>query len=77
MLLKPNSPPIIPEDTARVARAAFPKGTPYLMLRDELGVIFQLLVEVEDDVTGIRETVARHGYNRPSELFECIAHDGF
>jgi len=31
-------------------------------LADELGVIFQLLVEVEDDVTGIRETVARHGY---------------
>lgn len=40
MLLKPSSTPIIPEDTARVARAAFPKGTPYLMLRDELGVVF-------------------------------------
>jgi len=30
----------MPEDTARVAQAAFPKGTPYLLLRDELGVIF-------------------------------------
>ena len=30
----------MPEDTSRVARAAFPKRTPYLMLRDELGVIF-------------------------------------
>src|SRR3954447_26540330 len=26
--------------TARVARAAFPKGNPYLRLRDELGTVF-------------------------------------
>jgi len=31
----------VPEDTARVARAAFPKGNPYLTLRDQLGTIFQ------------------------------------
>jgi transposase len=31
----------IPEQTARVAQAAFPKGHPYLMLRDQLGTIFQ------------------------------------
>src|SRR5215467_13270588 len=31
----------VPEDTARVARAAFPKGNPYLLLRDTLGTIFQ------------------------------------
>ena len=30
----------IPESTAEVARAAFPKGNPYLTLRDELGTIF-------------------------------------
>ena len=30
----------VPEDTARVARAAFPDGNPYLQLRDELGTIF-------------------------------------
>jgi transposase len=30
----------VPEDTARVARAAFPDGNPYLRLRDELGTIF-------------------------------------
>lgn len=30
----------VPEETVRVARAAFPKGTPYLTLRDELGTIF-------------------------------------
>ena len=33
--------PPIPEDTSRVARAAFPDGNPYLRLRDELGTIFQ------------------------------------
>jgi transposase len=30
----------VPEETARVARAAFPKGTLYLLLRDELGPIY-------------------------------------
>src|SRR5439155_25678027 len=31
----------VPEETARVARAAFPKGHPYMTLRDVLGTIFQ------------------------------------
>src|ERR671933_2638962 len=31
----------VPEETARVARAAFPKGHPYLTLRDALGTVFQ------------------------------------
>jgi transposase len=37
-----HSQPIgpVPEDTARVARAAFPRGNPYLRLRDELGTLF-------------------------------------
>src|SRR5688572_23894736 len=30
---------VIPEATARVARAAFPNGNPYLLLRDTLGPI--------------------------------------
>jgi transposase len=30
----------VPEETARVARAAFPKGNPYLTLRDELETIY-------------------------------------
>src|SRR3954451_5423656 len=30
----------VPEETARVARAAFRKGNPLLQLRDELGTIF-------------------------------------
>jgi transposase len=39
--LKPNSAPDVPELTARVTRAAFPKGNPYLRLRDELGPVFR------------------------------------
>lgn len=30
----------IPDETARVARAAFPKGNPYLRMRDTLGPIY-------------------------------------
>jgi hypothetical protein len=32
--------PAVPEDTARVAHAAFPKGNLYLKLRDELGDLY-------------------------------------
>jgi transposase len=35
---KPIGP--VPEDTARVARAAFPKGTTYVQMRDVLGAIY-------------------------------------
>jgi transposase len=41
MSLHPQPFEPVPEDTARVARAAFPKGNPYLTLRDQLGTIFQ------------------------------------
>ena len=41
MSLKPTPIGPVPEHTARVARAAFPKGNPYLRLRDELGTIFR------------------------------------
>jgi transposase len=32
---------VVPEETCRVARAAFPRGTPYVRLRDELGTIYE------------------------------------
>ena len=41
MSLRPQPLEPVPEDTARVARAAFPNGNPYLTLRDQLGTIFQ------------------------------------
>jgi transposase len=40
MSLKPAPIEPVPEETARVARAAFRKGNPLLELRDELGTIF-------------------------------------
>src|SRR5918997_637608 len=40
MSLRPAPAGPIPEETARVARAAFPKGHPCLRLRDELGPIY-------------------------------------
>src|SRR5207247_2472782 len=41
MSLLPHLIEPAPEDTARVARAAFPKGHPYLTFRDALGTLFQ------------------------------------
>ncbi len=38
MTLHPQAVYTVPEDTARVARAAFPKGNIYLRMHDELGL---------------------------------------
>src|SRR3954452_2345410 len=38
-LLQQPVPPV-PDDTARIARAAFPRGNPYVLLRDRLGPVF-------------------------------------
>jgi transposase len=38
--LRPDSIGPVPAETARVARAAFPKGSRYLQMRDVLGTIF-------------------------------------
>jgi transposase len=39
-MLRPRPLPTVPAETARIARAAFPKGHPYLRLADELGELF-------------------------------------
>src|SRR5215216_2714069 len=56
MSLHPHVIAPVPEDTARVARAAFPKGNPYLLLRDTLGTIFQ-----DDDFTALFSLVGQPG----------------
>jgi len=48
MSLRPHVLAPVPEETARVACAAFPKGHPSLTLRDALGTIFQ-----DDDFTDL------------------------
>jgi transposase len=40
--LRPQSAvPPVPDDTARVTRAAFRRGNPYVLLRDRLGAVFE------------------------------------
>ena len=39
-MLRPDTIGPIPEETARIAHAAFPKGHPYLRLADEFGTLF-------------------------------------
>src|SRR5262249_60852031 len=41
MSLHPHVIAPVPEETARIARADFPKGHPYLTFRDALGTVFQ------------------------------------
>jgi len=41
MSLKPDSMNAVPEETARIAHAAYPKGNIYLQLRDTFGTIYQ------------------------------------
>jgi transposase len=40
-MLRPQSPPIVPEETRRVARSAFPKGTLCLRIADALGPVYR------------------------------------
>lgn len=40
MSLQPSVIEPVPDETARIARAAFPKGNLYLSMRDELGTLF-------------------------------------
>jgi transposase len=40
-MLKPHAGMEIPEETKRTAKAAFPKGSLYITLRDELGPLFE------------------------------------
>ena len=41
MSLRPQSiVPSVPDDTARIARAAFRRGNTYMLLRDRLGAVF-------------------------------------
>ena len=41
MSLKPQGISPVPEETARIARAAYPKGNGYMHMRDELGTMYE------------------------------------
>ena len=40
-MLRPEPKENIPEETRRVARAAFPKGNVYMQMRDEVGTLYE------------------------------------
>jgi transposase len=48
MSLHPEPIRPVPEETARVTRAAFPKGTTYTRMRDELGIVWE-----DEDFAGL------------------------
>ena len=56
-MLQPQTPGPVPADTARVARAAFPKGAPLIALRDELGVVFS-----DDDFAALYPPLGQPAY---------------
>jgi transposase len=51
MSLKPSIVEPVPAETARIARAAFPKGNLYISMRDELGTLF-----ADSDFTALYST---------------------
>ena len=44
MSLHPSLVEPVPEQTAQIAHTAFPKGSPYLTLRDELGTLYLTMI---------------------------------
>lgn len=40
-MLIPQSQWYVPDETQEIARAAFPKGNPYMKMRDEIGIIYE------------------------------------
>jgi transposase len=41
MSMHPEAIGPIPEETVRVARAAFPRGNTYMIMRDQLGTLYE------------------------------------
>jgi transposase len=54
----------VPENTARVARAAFTKGTTYVQLRDVLGAIYD-----DEDFAQLFEVRGRSASRRGGRLW--------
>lgn len=63
MSLKPQTISPVPEETARIARSAYPKGNVYMHMRDELGSIY------EDE--SFAELFPNNGH--PAEAPWCLA----
>ena len=78
MSLKPIPILEVPEETARIAHAAFPKGNIYLRIRDRLGVFLVVLQKISAKFKQAgRGTATGRGLNgltkqRSDELLLCL-----
>lgn len=78
MSLHPQPVPDIPEETACVAHAAFPKGNLYLKLRDELGTLYddKQFTHYDDEQFTQHGTACCHGCcNKFSSPLALVAGD--
>lgn len=59
--LRPQPPlPPVPDETARVAQAAFPRGNPYVLLQERLGAVF-----ADTDFIDLYKRLGQPAYARP------------
>jgi hypothetical protein len=70
MSLQPQVCYLIPEETACVARAAFPKGNIFVRMRDELGPIYA--DQAFAAVTQIKKLPSRRGYGLNDPTFILV-----
>ncbi len=55
---RPQTVPPVPEETARIARLAFPKGNLFLQIRDQIGVLL-----TDADFAGLFPTRGQPAYS--------------
>ena len=67
----------VPEETAQVARAAFPKGNVCMRMRDEIGLTVLLIEHDMRVVKGVSDRVVALDYGRKiaEGTYEDVAND--
>ena len=58
MSLRLQPLPPVPDDTARIAQAAFRRGNPYVLLRDRPGAVFAVNAAMAKSLDGAMEAAA-------------------
>jgi hypothetical protein len=60
MSLRPQPLPPVPDDTARIAQAAFRHGNPYVLLRDRHGAVVAVTAAMAKYLDGARKQPRTH-----------------
>ena len=60
MSLRPQTVPSVPEETARIPPAAFPKGNLYMQIWDEIGI---LLTDADSSIIEEKRLIARRSFS--------------